>query len=137
MQFLILLSLACPFVGFAQAQFQFFEQMFPGQQHQQQHQQPQNVASDSEWYQRTYEAGMTASVMIGRFLIADLMHQPTATTTSVLEHLHASIFHTTVLAPFLPSKTKLNWERVAQSAYQKEAISSGRLRGRSSWHAKL
>lgn len=39
------------------AQFQFFEQMFQGG-HQQQQQQPQNVASDSRWYQETYESGM-------------------------------------------------------------------------------
>ena len=45
----------------AQAQFQFFEQMFQGggggghQQHQQQ--QAQNVPSDSKWYQETYEQG--------------------------------------------------------------------------------
>lgn len=57
MHIIILLSILCPFLGLAQAQFQFFEQMFPGQQQQQQ-QQPQNVASDSEWYQRNYEAGM-------------------------------------------------------------------------------
>ena len=61
MHIIILLSLVCPFLGLAQAQFPFFEQMFPGQQQQQQQQQPQNVASDSEWYQRNYEAGMVAT----------------------------------------------------------------------------
>ncbi|KAL8852424.1 MAG: hypothetical protein Q9221_002654 [Calogaya cf. arnoldii] len=39
------------------AQFQFFEQMFSGGHQHQQPQQPQNVASDSEWYQQNYEAG--------------------------------------------------------------------------------
>ena len=38
----------------ANAQFQFFEQMFQGQGQQQE---PQNVASDSGWYQETYENG--------------------------------------------------------------------------------
>merc|ERR1711881_484986 len=33
------------------AQFQFFEQFFGGDQ---QHHQPQNVASDSSWYQQNY-----------------------------------------------------------------------------------
>ncbi|KAI4220275.1 MAG: hypothetical protein L6R36_007730 [Xanthoria steineri] len=43
---------------FTFAQFQFFEQMFQGgHQHQQQQPQAQNVASDSEWYQQTYESG--------------------------------------------------------------------------------
>jgi len=42
------------FTASTQAQFQFFEQMFQGQQ-QQQHQ-PQNVASDSNWYQQNYDA---------------------------------------------------------------------------------
>jgi hypothetical protein len=39
------------------AQFQFFEQMFQGQQ--QQHQQPQNGPSDSNWYRQQYENGLT------------------------------------------------------------------------------
>jgi len=39
----------------ATAQFQFFEQMFSGQQQAQQ--QPQNVRSDAEWYKSQYEAG--------------------------------------------------------------------------------
>ena len=39
------------------AQFQFFEQMFQ-QPQQQQQQQQQNVASDSVWYQQTYDSGM-------------------------------------------------------------------------------
>ena len=38
----------------ATAQFQFFDQFFGGQQQQQQ---PQNMASDSEWYQTQYAAG--------------------------------------------------------------------------------
>ncbi len=44
------------------AQFQMFEQLFnQGGHHQQQHQQrQQNVASDSEWYQKTYDGGMSA-----------------------------------------------------------------------------
>jgi hypothetical protein len=43
----------------ANAQFQFFEQMFQGQQQQQQQQQaPQNVPSDSSWYQQNYDNGM-------------------------------------------------------------------------------
>ncbi|KAI9858871.1 MAG: Long chronological lifespan protein 2 [Vezdaea acicularis] len=40
----------------AQAQFQFFEQMFHQGGGQQQQQQPQNVASDSSWYQETYNS---------------------------------------------------------------------------------
>jgi hypothetical protein len=41
----------------ANAQFQFFEQMFQGQQQHQQ-QAPQNVPSDSSWYQQNYDNGM-------------------------------------------------------------------------------
>ena len=62
---LLILTLICSLASVALAQFQFFEQMFNqgGQQqrHQQQQDQPQNVASDSEWYQRTYEGGMRTS----------------------------------------------------------------------------
>lgn len=35
----------------------FFEQMFNGGQQQQRHQQPQNVPSDSNWYQEHYNNG--------------------------------------------------------------------------------
>jgi len=52
------LSLILAILGFAltaTAQFQFFEQMFGGQQQAQQ--QPQNVRSDAEWYKSQYEAG--------------------------------------------------------------------------------
>ena len=43
------------FLG-ATAQFGFFDQMFGGGGGQQQ--QPQNVRSDSSWYQAQYEGGM-------------------------------------------------------------------------------
>ena len=53
------------FAGLSTAQFQFFEQMFGGQQQghpghhgQQQQQEKANAPSDSEWYQRTYDSGM-------------------------------------------------------------------------------
>ncbi|KAH8649625.1 hypothetical protein BGZ60DRAFT_462853 [Tricladium varicosporioides] len=49
-----LLSALILLIGSAAAQFQFFEQMFNGQQ-QQQRQEPQNVPSDSSWYQQNYE----------------------------------------------------------------------------------
>jgi len=39
------------------AQFQFFEQMFGGQGGHHQQSQPQNMPSDSSWYQQQYEAG--------------------------------------------------------------------------------
>lgn len=55
------LTLLSSLLALASAQFQFFEQMFNQggqQQHHHHHQQEkQNVASDSEWYQRNYEAG--------------------------------------------------------------------------------
>ena len=40
----------------AVAQFNFFDQMFGGG-HEQHHQQPQNMPSDSVWYKQQYEAG--------------------------------------------------------------------------------
>ncbi|KAL6722294.1 Long chronological lifespan protein 2 [Lecanora helva] len=53
---IVLLSL----LSMTSAQFQFFEQMFnqggQQQQHHQHRQQSQNVPSDSEWYQKNYEA---------------------------------------------------------------------------------
>ncbi|KAH7388910.1 hypothetical protein BKA64DRAFT_747555 [Cadophora sp. MPI-SDFR-AT-0126] len=54
---LSLLSATLLFLSVANAQFQFFEQMFngQGQQQQQRHQEPQNVPSDSSWYQQNFE----------------------------------------------------------------------------------
>lgn len=54
--FLLLFSLL---TALTSAQFQFFEQMFSGgnqQQHRQQQEQ-KNVASDSNWYRKTYDSG--------------------------------------------------------------------------------
>ncbi|KAK0123878.1 Long chronological lifespan protein 2 [Cadophora gregata] len=54
---LSLLSATLLFLSVVNAQFQFFEQMFngQGQQQQQRHQEPQNVPSDSNWYQQNFE----------------------------------------------------------------------------------
>lgn len=58
---LLVLTLLCSLAGLSFAQFQFFEQMFnqggQQQQHHHQQQQQQNVPSNSEWYQKNYEAG--------------------------------------------------------------------------------
>jgi hypothetical protein len=43
----------------ANAQFQFFEQMFNQGGQQQHHQAPQNVPSDSNWYQENYNSGLS------------------------------------------------------------------------------
>ena len=50
----ILMVLSAWFIS-SSAQFGFFDQMFGNQGHQQQ--QPQNVRSDSSWYQAQYEGG--------------------------------------------------------------------------------
>jgi hypothetical protein len=46
----------------ATAQFGFFDQMFGGGGGHQ-HQEPQNVRSDSSWYQAQYEAGMLLALL--------------------------------------------------------------------------
>lgn len=48
---LVIFSITLPVT----AQFNFFEQMFGGQQQAQQA--PQNVGSDSAWYRQQYDAG--------------------------------------------------------------------------------
>jgi hypothetical protein len=58
---LALLSAFLLLFSLASAQFQFFEQMFQGGQQQQQRQEPQNVPSDSSWYQQNYENGTFSS----------------------------------------------------------------------------
>jgi hypothetical protein len=61
---LLLLALALS----TSAQFQFFEQFFGNEQHQ--HQQPQNVPSDSSWYKENYAKGKRSDCSI-RILEAD------------------------------------------------------------------
>lgn len=56
----------------ALAQFQFFEQMFNGQQqhHHQHQQQAQNAASDSVWYRQQYDNSASNSLFIAQsFLV--------------------------------------------------------------------
>jgi hypothetical protein len=63
------LAIALLLVG-VNAQFQFFEQMFQGGQ--QQRQEPQNVPSDSNWYQENYNNGqddLPSSFMPFYFLV--------------------------------------------------------------------
>jgi hypothetical protein len=52
-------------VSAAQAQFQFFEHMFGGNQGQghQQGGEQQEASSDSEWYQRTWDEGKTYRIV--------------------------------------------------------------------------
>jgi hypothetical protein len=57
---LLLLGLLLLVAG-SQAQFQFFDQMFGGQQRAQP-QEKQNVASDSKWYRETYTNGTRDSI---------------------------------------------------------------------------
>jgi hypothetical protein len=54
----IIVVLSAWFIS-SSAQFGFFDQMFGNQQ--QQHQEPQNVRSDSSWYQAQYEGGTSLS----------------------------------------------------------------------------
>lgn len=52
--FPLLLLLVTPVL----AQFNFFGNMFGGQQHQE----PQNMGSDSEWYQQNYDGGESTKI---------------------------------------------------------------------------
>jgi hypothetical protein len=55
------------FITATHAQFQFFENMFGGGQQHQFHEQ-QDVASDSSWYQRTWDGGMFAKIALFLFV---------------------------------------------------------------------
>lgn len=71
---LILLSVFLLLLSVASAQFQFFEQMFQGGQ-QQQRQEPQNVPSDSSWYQQNYDNGISfPSDILPILLLPPLKH---------------------------------------------------------------
>jgi hypothetical protein len=58
--FFSLISAALLLAAGVNAQFNLFEQMFQGGG--QQRQQPQNVASDSTWYQENYNNGIWISL---------------------------------------------------------------------------
>ena len=66
LRILLLILLSSLLLPFAAAQFQFFEQMFQGHP-QQQHQEPQNVASDSNWYRANYENGRSLPFSVHAF----------------------------------------------------------------------
>jgi hypothetical protein len=76
-RFLALLSANLLLIAGANAQFQFFEQMFNQGGQQQHHQAPQNVPSDSNWYQENYNAGLCTKFLssyVGP--ITDIVHSP-------------------------------------------------------------
>jgi hypothetical protein len=66
---LALFSALLLFLSVASAQFQFFEQMFQGGQ-QQQRQEPQNMPSDSSWYQQNYDNGKITSLLPFRSILS-------------------------------------------------------------------
>ena len=59
----MIMLLVSLFTFTANAQFGFFDQMFGGGGGHQQQQQPQNVRSDSQWYQQQYENGESSSFL--------------------------------------------------------------------------
>lgn len=133
----------------ASAQIPFFENFFQGggggggggHQHQQQQQQrEQNVASDSEWYQRTSDGGMYAYIYILTTYSAGLLGaktntcwQHTAPITFVLVHCPAWLFRITALAPGLPLRIKSNWVRVVRCVLVKAGGRRARCRGKWNW----
>ena len=56
-----ILSLTVLLAGAANAQFQFFENMFGGQQGGPQQQQQGNAPSDSNWYQQNWDQGKSVA----------------------------------------------------------------------------
>jgi hypothetical protein len=122
------------------AQFGFFDQMF-GQQGHQQHQEPQNVRSDSSWYQAQYEGGMFSNFNPHPIPLLVLRrvngNQHNAHTTSVPARCPACTSHTTVPARGRASKIKLNWEMALRSVGVKADGRMGSLGGRWSWRGRV
>jgi len=127
------------FVLGTNAQFGFFDQMFNGGGQQQQ-QQPQNVRSDSQWYQSQYEGGKSTpyprtpqvygqdKALIGT--------QHIATNTSAPAPSPASTSRTTALVLGRASKTKLNWVREYLCVRVKADGRRARRRRRLSWRGR-
>ena len=94
----------------ATAQFQFFEQMF-NQPQQPQHHEPQNVASDSSWYQQNYEAGKPLCLLsyakTGTFANRPSRTKRIATITCVQELFRVCIFRITALVRF--QRQRIRW----------------------------
>jgi hypothetical protein len=120
------------------AQFQFFEQMFNGQQQQRQ---PQDVPSDSQWYQENYDRGTELPFIFSDFLssiinIKLINPQPIAPTTSVPTRSPVSLSHTTVPAHTQPMKRNSNWQREMRFVCLKGVSKLERRRGRLSWRER-
>lgn len=127
-------------VSTAQAQFQFFEQMFGGGGGHG-HQGEQEASSDSSWYQRTWEGGMFFSFNPSSqsFLTnhIDYFLQLIARDTSVLAHYPASISHTIARALTLMLKKKSSLVKEARSAHREADSRPERLQERSNWRARV
>lgn len=124
------------FISTVQAQFQFFEHMFGGGQQQEHHQQEQqDVASDSSWYQRTWDGGMLVLVSTIE-PVANVYRssvQPIAANTCALALLLACTFRTTVHVLIQMSKRRSSLVKEAPSASPRVASSLARQLGRSNW----
>lgn len=125
----------------AQAQFNFFEQMFGGNQGQERQQQNQNSPSDSTRYQKAWDQCehnflLPANMEISLTNALTPAPQRNATTTSAPELLPASISHTTARARTPMWKRRWSWERGAPFACPGAGLRMGRRRGRSSWLAR-
>lgn len=120
-------------VSVAQAQFNFFDHMFGGNQQQaQQNQGAQNVPSDSGRYQKmwqqckrtldfsTRKLSKLLKVVIAQLLTNIYYLQPNAVTIFARELLPACISHTTALARILTSKRKLSLEKEVRSVFLRE-----------------
>ena len=86
-----LFSLLCAtlLIAGANAQFQFFEQMFNQGGQQQHHQAPQNVPSDSNWYQENYNSGLSS-----HYFVPILFHLPKS--SQIWRRLARLIFYATI-----------------------------------------
>jgi hypothetical protein len=148
-----LLLLFLFYTSVAQAQFQFFEQMFSGghqqQQQQHHHQDQHDVPSDSSWYQKTWEGGeffrlslpatpyiyppdhiAMALAINGSLLTTDDMffcQQPNAADIYVREPLLAFTSHTTARVRIPASKTRWSWAKAAPSVFLRAAMHPERL----------
>jgi hypothetical protein len=131
----ILIVLSAWFIS-SSAQFGFFDQMFGNQGHQQ-HQEPQNVRSDSSWYQAQYEGGMSQIIIHLLVLLRINDNKPNAHTTSAPVRCPACISHTTVPARGRASKIKPNWAMGLRFVGVKEGGRMGSLEGRWSWRGRV
>lgn len=123
----MILTVIATFFFASSMQFGFFDQMFGGQQQQQQ---PQNVRSDSSWYQAQYEGGMyiESSTLSSISMLTRLTYVPPYTDSFAAQCTHY-LCPGTLSCVHFPHHCPCAWESVEDKTELGEGIAICGSRG--------